>query len=337
MSTSNALFPVLTDAQAGTCHVVACLDRSEHAAGVVSHAFAIAQALEVPVTLLQVLDAQPGKEVRPDPIEWDLRRHEARRILGKLAAAPVPSTTIAEIKLAEGATAAEICRFTCGQPDCLLVLGTHGESGSSQRGIGGTAHNVLDRAPGSILLVPIATSAAPAPNYRRILVPVDGSTWAESVIPLAARLAKSTQAELILAHVVPTPELTETRPLEPRDLELRRDVVERNEQTARAYLDHVRSYIAAMGLAVRIVSMHGEDVRATLAGMIRIEAADLVVLSARGHRGRHHSDVPYGSVTAYLMTHSPVPMLIVRPSATAPEPMALTNVQNARLPAVGPV
>ena len=337
MSTSNALFPGRADTQAGTCHVVACLDRSEHAAGVVSHAFAIAQALEVPVTLLQVLEGQPAKEMRPDPIEWDLRRHEARRTLGKLAAAPEPSTTIAEIKLAEGATAEEICRFTCGQPDCLLVLGTQGENGASQKGIGGTAHNVLDRAPGSILLVPIAASAAPAPSYRRILVPVDGSTWAESVIPLAARLAKSAQAELILAHVVPTPELTETRPLEPRDLELQRHVVERNEATARAYLDHVRTYVAAMGLTVRAISMRSEDVRAALAGLIRAEAADLVVLSARGHGGRHHMDVPYGSVAAYLMTHSPVPMLIVRPSVTAVEPMVLANVQNARLPAVGPV
>lgn len=337
MSISNALFPIRTDTQAGTCHVVACLDRSEHAAGIVSHAFAIAHALELPVTLLQVLEAQSPKEARPDPIEWDLRRHEARRLLGGLAAAPKPSARIAEVKLAEGATAEEICRFTCGQPDCLLVLGTQGENGSKQKGLGGTAHHVLDRAPGSILLVPIATSAAPAPTYRRILVPMDGSTWAESVIPLAARLAKSTQAELILAHVVPTPELTETRPLEPRDLELRRNVVERNEQTARTYLDHVRSYIAAMGLAVRVVSMRGEDVRSALAGLIRSEAADLVVLSASGHGGRHHADVPYGSVTAYLMTHSAAPMLIVRQSVTAPEPLAVTNIQSSRLPVVGPI
>lgn len=337
MSIPKALFPKHADAQAGTCHVVACLDRSEYAADVVFHAFRIAQALEVPVTLLQVLEGQPGKEVRPDPIEWDLRRHEARRVLGNLATAPMPSTATAEIKLAEGATAEEICRFTCGQPDCLLVLGTHGENGSTQTGIGGTAHHVLDRAPGSILLVPIAASAASTPTYRRILVPMDGSTWAESVIPLATRLAKSAQAELILAHVVPTPELTETRPFEPRDIELRRAVVERNEQTARVYLDHVRSYIAAMGIAVRVVSMRGEDVRSALSGLIRTEAADLVVLSASGQGGRHHADVPYGSVAAYLMTHSAAPMLIVRPSANAPEPMVATNAQTARLPAVGPV
>ncbi|AMK22920.1 MULTISPECIES: universal stress protein [Sphingomonadaceae] len=336
MSRSSALFPVGVDSQAGTGHVVACLDRSEHAAGVVSHAFAIAQALEAPITLLQVLEAQPAKEIRPDPIEWDLRRHEARRTLGKLAAPPVPAKTIAEVQLAEGATAEEICRFSCGQPDCLLVLGTRGENGARQKGIGGTAHNVLDRAPGSILLVPIAASPAPAPTYRRILVPLDGSSWAESVLPLAVRLAKAAQAELVLAHIVPKPELTETRPLEPRDLELQRNVVERNEETARGYLDRVRTYVAAMGLRVRTISARGDDVRTSLAGLIRSESADLVVLSARGHGGRHHADVPYGSVAAYLMGHSATPMLIVRPSGMPQEPAPLKTIQDTRLPAVGP-
>lgn len=337
MSTSSALFSTHADAQAGARQVVACLDRSEHAPGIVAHAFAIAHALGVPVTLLQVLEGQPAREMRPDPIEWDIRRHEARRMLGKLAAACEPSTPIADVKLAEGETAEEICKYTSGRPDSLLVLGTRGENGPRQRGIGGTAHNVLDRASGLILLVPRSATVAPAPSYRRILVPVDGSTWAESVIPLAVRLAKAAHAELILAHIVPTPEFTETRPLEPRDFELQRHIVERNEQTGRAYLDHVRTYISAMGLTVRAISRHGDDVRATLAELIRTESADLVVLSALGHGGRHHSDVPYGSVAAYLMTHTTAPMLIVRPSAQAAEPMSFMDVQTARLPAVGPV
>ena len=334
MSISNALFPSHTDTGAGTRHVVACLDRSEQAAGNVSHAFAIAQALAVPVTLLQVLEARSDREARPDPLEWDLRRHEARRLLGELAARR-SSSKIARVRLAEGASAEEICKFAHKEPDCLLVLGTRGENGSSRNGLGGTAHKVLDRATGSILLVPIAACAVPAPTYRRILVPMDGSTWAESVVPLATRIARSAQAELILAHVVPMPEFTETRPLGRRDLNLRRDVVERNEQTARAYLDRVSCYIAAMGLDVRTVSMRSEDARSALAEMIRAEAADLVVMSASGHGGRHHADVPYGSMTAYLMTHSAAPMLIVRPSATAPDSMAAPDTQRARLPVAG--
>ncbi|MBT2188356.1 universal stress protein [Sphingobium nicotianae] len=335
MPTSNALYSSRAAGQTGGSQVVACLDRSENSAGIVPHAFAIARALDIPVTLLQVLDSPQGLDMRPDPLEWDLRRHEARLSLGQLAAAPGASGAIAQVKLAEGATADEICRLAQAQPDSLLVLGTHGENGAGHRGIGGTTHHVLDRAPGSILLVPPAAAGAASCNYRRILVPVDGSKWAESVLPLAVRLAKSAHAELVLAHIVPTPELTEIRPLEPIDLELQRHVIERNEQAGRAYLEHMRAYIAETDLKVRVISLRADDVRAALASLIRSEGADIVVLSARGHGGRHHADIPYGSVASYLMTHCPVPMLIARPSLTADEPFALNLLHDGPFPATG--
>src|SRR3546814_3092410 len=66
------------------------------------HASALADALDFPVTLLQVLDAEASPDVRPDPIEWNLRRREALRALDRCANAartPTPHTTI---ELAEG-------------------------------------------------------------------------------------------------------------------------------------------------------------------------------------------------------------------------------------------
>src|SRR3546814_8945346 len=61
--------------------------------------------------------------------------------------------------------------------------------------------------------------SAPDQSYQRILVPLDGSRWAESVLPLAARIARAANAEILLAHVVPAPEMIEARPLEMEDKE----------------------------------------------------------------------------------------------------------------------
>jgi nucleotide-binding universal stress UspA family protein len=194
----------------------------------------------------------------------------------------------------------------------LIVLGTHGEHRPGACGIGSTARNVLERGGGSVLLVPISTATARTPHYQRILVPLDGSSWSESVLPFAARLAHATDAELILAHVVPMPELTETDPLEAEDFELRERVVARNERVARSYLDRVRRYVAERGLKVRALTLRGDDVRSSLINLIGNENVDLVVFSARGHGCNRVSDVPYGNVAAYLVTHSHVPMLIVR-------------------------
>lgn len=336
MSTCETFAPIpITEASRERFDVIACVGRSPEADFIVPHALAIGRALGAPVTLFQVLEGQPARDRRPDPIEWDLRRHEARRILGGLATVGGTANACASIALAEGRPVDEICRYANGKAECLIILGRSAGEGGDPRGVGSTVHNLAGRAPGSILLVPSGVDADPTPRYQRVLVPVDGSPWAESVLPLAVRLAKANGAELILTHVVPAPELTETGPLEPEDIQLRARVVERNERTALAYLARVKAYLADKGVRVRTLTRRGDDVRATLNSLISSEAADLVVLSARGHGGRHHVDQRYGSVSAYLMAQSPVPLLIVRPSEADPAPGLREENRYLRRPSAG--
>ena len=140
-------------------------------------------------------------------------------------------------------------------------------------------------------------------------VPLDGSSRAESTLPLALRLANAESAELLLAHVVPVPELTEVGPLEAGDLELRGQLVRRNERVAHDYLDQIRARMVKGGISARTLVLCDGDVRSRLARAIVDEAVDLVVLSAQGRSG--HSDVPFGSVAAYLIAHAVAPLLIM--------------------------
>lgn len=295
--------------------VVACVDRSRHAEKIVPHALALANALGSSLTLLRVLEARRGNDSRPDPIEWDIRRHEAREGLRRLA--KFCGDEIVEAELAEGGTAEEICRRSDNRAARLMVLGTRGEGGVAGRGLGGTAHSVLERAAGPVLLVPLAAPQIDEVSYRRILVPVDGSSWAESVMPLALRLATASGAELVIAHIVPGPELTETGPLEAEDIALRERVIERNERIARAYVDRLRGHAAEKGLKVRTLVRRSDDVRTGLAHLIASEDIDLVVLSARGHGRSRPFDLPYGDVAAYLTTHSSAPILMTRPGGAS--------------------
>ena len=319
---------------AETRHVVVCVGGSEQAARVLPHAHAVADALGMPVTLLQVLEAQPVHPARADPIEWDLRRHEARSALRGMAAQPKSPGAAPNIHLAEGVIADEIIHFTNGQRDNLLVLGTQREPGSGRRHLGGTVHNVLDRATNSVLLVPDSPSPATS-VYQRIILPLDGSPWSESILPLALRIARATDAELVLAHVVPAPELTEPQPLEPEDLDLRQRVLERNEATARYYLDRLRRHVGVQGLRVRVVLRRGDNVCTALARMVAAEGADLVIMSARGHSNCCHEDVRYGHVTTYLMSHAVIPVLVIRPKAALAElePALISDATCNRMPA----
>lgn len=299
-----------TEALTARNRVLACIDESPLAGKVTLHALAVAQGLGASVTLLRVLEAPPAGESRADPIEWDIRRHAAREALRHLTGAAKAGDEGVEIRVVEGQTADQLCLWAERQAADFIVLGTHGESSPIDCSLGGTARQVVERASGSVLLVPPSAEDEPVGCYRRILVPVDGSSRAESVLPLAIRLATACRAQLLLAHVVPVPELTEIAPLDAEDIALRERVARRNERVGRAYLDRLRSQLVQVGLPVRMLLLRDGEVRGRLTRAVAEEGVDLVVLSADGRGG--HTDRPYGSVTAHLMMHTPAPLLIVR-------------------------
>ncbi|MDO8840487.1 MAG: universal stress protein [Parvibaculum sp.] len=285
--------------------VVACVDTSEFTRKILSHGLAVAKALDAPLTLLRVLEVGPNGP--SDPVERKIRQREAQGRIVRLAQACARDGAHVDVEVIEGAAAEKIALWTHEHRSDLAVLGTHGEGGSMEWSLGSTARRVMERGTGSVLLVPSSVRSDDI-HYRRLLVPVDGSCRAESVLPLAVRIAKAHGAELVLAHVVPVPELTETGPLDKEDIDLRERLAARNERVARDYLDRLRMRLAASGISTRVIIRRG-DVRSNLSHLIA-NNADLVVLSAHGQAAR--ADVPYGRVTAHLITHIAVPLLIVQ-------------------------
>jgi len=316
---------------AGLRRIVACFDGSEFGERVLPHALAMAKGLGAPLSLLRVLEGGGPGAAPLDPLDWNLHREEARSYLEGLVEPDERAGGAIEAEVIEGPAAEQICLWARHHDVDLTVLCTHGVSGQTEWSLASTARKLVDRVPGSILLVP--ATAAPGERiarYRRILVPLDGSARAESVLPLAARLAAAHDAELLLAHVVPAPELTEIGPLDAEDLELRERLLRRNERVANEYLDRLRARLAASDLSLRVLVLRGGDARSRLARLIADEAVDLVILSAHGRSG--HSDVPLGSVTAYLITHAATPTLVVRSRSDSARRVAAKAVQGVRLP-----
>jgi nucleotide-binding universal stress UspA family protein len=294
--------------------VVACLDGSELGERALPHALAAARALGAPLTLLRVLERATGERAPADPMEWEIRRREAREYLERLARGGSTPEAVVEAELIEGKAAEEICRWTAHREAALTVACTHGAGGDSPWALASTARKLLDRAPGSLLLVPAtAAHADGAARYRRVLVPLDASPQAESVLPIALQIASTQAAELLVVHVVPRPELTEIGPLEAGDLELRDRIVERNERVARTYLDRLRGRLSDSNVTLRTKILVGGDVPSRLARLAIDEHADLLVLAAHGRGAR--LGTPCGGVTTDLILRSPVPLLIVRSSA----------------------
>jgi nucleotide-binding universal stress UspA family protein len=292
--------------------IVVCVDGSDLGERAIPHARAFAAAFGGSVTLLQVLEhAKPG-QAPLDAVEWDIRRHEARDYVDQLARRePSAGEGALEAQVVEGAAAEEICRWTQHEQTDLTGLCTHGESGQSEWSLASTARKVVDRAPGSFLLVPATEKpSGEIARYERLLVPLDGSPRAESVLPVATRLAQAQQAELILGHVVPVPELTEVGPPAAEALELRERLIQRNERVATEYLDRLRAQLGSSGLSPRVLVLRGGEPRSQLARLIEEERVDLVILSAHGRGGGR--DSACGSVAASLIANASRPLLVVR-------------------------
>ena len=311
--------------------IVVCMDGSELGERVLPHAVALARACQMPLTLLTVLERERRPDTPPDPFEWELRRHEARRYLAALRERAKTEDLQVEVEVVEGDAAPEICSWDDQHGAGFTALTTHGSGGASPWSLASTAGKLVEGVPGSLLLVPAtARGTAPLARYERVVVPLDGSPRAESALAAATRMARLHAAELVLVHVVPIPELTEIGPLDAKDVDLRDRLTRRNERVASAYLDRVRGRLAASHLRIRTRVLRSPDPRDRLVQFLRDEGADLVVLTAHGRGER--VDSPLGSFAAHLIRFSESPLLILRNRATPPARGSWTAQEDVRLP-----
>ena len=141
---------------------------------------------------------------------------------------------------------------------------------------------------------------------RSILVPLDGSRFAEAALPLAVRLTRAAHAQLrlLLADetspaLVPVGGGGWNQP-EPSG----------NRHRAQTYLAQTADCLPAQGKPIEYELVDGE-VGPALAERIMLTAPDLVVMAThgRGTIGRFWR----GSVADYLVRHVTVPILLVRP------------------------
>ncbi|WP_417622500.1 universal stress protein [Parasphingorhabdus sp.] len=296
---------------------VACVDDSALGILVFRHAKAVAAGLEIPVKFMHVMPPETSEIAPRDPIEWQLRQREARDHLSHILDSEPEGLAAKDQYLLNGIAGDEISRWAREHVGNLLVMAT--KCGSSKReawglegqsSLGITVQKVLDESGASMLLVPPDQVSVDIVRYHRIMVPLDGSCRAESVLPFAVRIARNYGAELILAHVVPKPEILEPSLQDSAARNLLAELQKHNEKNARSYLDRLQTRLSSKDLTVTAVVESDGDARDRLAHIAADRRADLLVLSARG-RGTL-TDISCGNVARHIAAHTAVPALIIR-------------------------
>lgn len=293
--------------------LLACLDDDSNRDRVASHAVALALALGLPVAFAQVVEGARHADTPIDPVEWHLRLGKHREQLDRMIAQQKDLSIPVESVLLTGSSDQELCGWIHEHAGALLVLATHsGNHQKTRKGLGTTAQKILSDGMASLLLVPPEAKQPAVVPYQKLLVPLDGSFRAESVLPVALRIAHNCGAEIVLIHVLAQLDTIEAQSFKEDADELCSKLKEQNEQRARSYLEKLRSRFRAQGFIVNEMVINDGDLRDRLRQVALDLGADLIVVSSHGRSGL--SDVACGSVTAYLADHAPCPLLIIRPS-----------------------
>ncbi|MDH3296340.1 MAG: universal stress protein [Acidimicrobiia bacterium] len=298
-------------------HIGVCLDQSTIGDRVMGQAVSVARAFDARLTILHVLDCRlrGAKSAPTDLLEWELRRTQAQQYLESIQDNFSTSGLEISCQILEGRPPEEIRDWVSGNDIDLTALASHGGRGRTAWRLASTARKLVEGIAGSVFLVPADQDRATVdgPTYKRILVPLDGSVRAESVLYVAATMAQAHDGELRLLHVVPWPDTSCPTPFDDYEHDLDRRLVERNTRVARAYLGEVEQRLSRSGVRVK-TDVAVDEVRGHLLRRIADDHVDLVIFSGHGAGGL--AEVPFGSVAGFLLENANVPLLVMRDRTT---------------------
>lgn len=143
--------------------------------------------------------------------------------------------------------------------------------------------------------------------YQRILFPTDGSEITAKALNQALAMAKLTGAELcVLAVKEPFPysAISEMQPVPPQEF------FDAQERVAAARVKAVADAAAAAGVKSSGHTAEGSHPWEEILEHAKARGCDLIVMASHGRRGV--SALLLGSETQKVLTHSTLPVLVVR-------------------------
>jgi len=143
--------------------------------------------------------------------------------------------------------------------------------------------------------------------YKKILVPLDGSELAESVLMHAVPLAKLSDGEIMLFRVVSLPVSAYMVGTEPR---LAVDLRDEADAEAMEYLNGIAAKLRAEGIKAS-VDIGAGVVAETIKDHAKNTRADLIAMSTHGRGGL--ARLMIGSVADQLVRDAHLPVLLIRP------------------------
>lgn len=296
------------------------LDGSKLSEGILPYARSMVRALNIPVELLVVIGPEvisaftnPAQGRYVDLVEADMKRDglEYLKTIARSFPAASQVTCSAEI----GNAAEAIVEKGSAHSDTLIAMATHGRSGVQRWLMGSVADKVLHATGNPLLLVRPAneTGSAGEASLKKVLVPLDGSELAETVLSHITPLAEKMSLEVVLLRVYSLLTGGYVADAEAYTPNLDRFLKEIKEE-AEKYLAEKVQQLRRRGVKVSSDLLEG-DAAGTIIDFAKKTPDNFIGMCTHGRSGIGRWVL--GSVTDRVVRHGGDPVLIVRAPLTA--------------------
>ncbi len=286
------------------------LDGSDQAEAILPYVATLARGLDAPVLLLSVLDRGSLGIGRSSYSKlYETAEAGARNRLREVAQRLAQEGVETEEAFAAGKSAKEIIASADEEGCGLIAMSTHGRNAFAR----GLLGSVTDEVVHSSHVPVLAITPERAKTYRgrdstvtKVMVPLDGSPLAETVLPYVEELAQKMSLDMLLVQVV--------RPLHlfwmdhyPAGVAEEQEAIE---SQAKGYLGDIATGLAGGGLNVQWQLLVGHPAT-TIIELARETPHDLIALATHGRSG--FSRWAMGSVAEALIRSTGDPIMVVRP------------------------
>ncbi|HEY49428.1 MAG TPA: universal stress protein [Dehalococcoidia bacterium] len=295
------------------------LDGSELAEVALPYAEQLAGRLGSAVTLLHVCESADEKYRHMHELYLEKMVEATKSHAEKLRNKTNGKAVRVKSALLDGHVAEQIVDYADSKRIGLIIMATHGRSGIRRWVLGDVAAKVVRATQRPVVLIR-AEGASPDVRkgsiLKKALVPLDGSSESEAVIPYIEQLAPNLDTEVILLQVVAPAYFAYSVPGETIQMYHTAEELEALTTKAGNYLENVVNALKEKGIKAK----YEIGVGAAADEIIRLAdemRADVVAMSTHGRSGI--SRWAFGSTADKVLHAGNTPVMLVRAQAPSTE------------------
>lgn len=197
----------------------------------------------------------------------------------------------------------------------LIVMTTHGRSGLAHMWLGSVADALIRVSPRPVLLMrpDEATTEAAPPTIETIVVPLDGSPFAEQILDPALELGQALGAAITLLYVVEPQALLHRDDMYIAPVDLNPEGTRRHQAAAQKYLERIARAVAHADQPISARVVLGEQVATAILETVDRQPNSMLALATHARSGIRRLFL--GSVADKVVRGTHRPVLVYRPKS----------------------